>query len=157
MTMLHRDLENTRIKTVEGNMAITSQYTAGIAGEKFLRALKERGELLGSYCGKCKKTFLPVRLFCERCLTRLDETKSAPLDGILESFTKVGIDLNEKKLHQSRWIGFVSFRGFEGGLIHYLQVSDEKKLKIGRRVTPHFQPRESRTGSILDILYFSLV
>lgn len=157
MTILERSLQNNRIQSIEGNMPISSQYTAGISGERFLRSLKDHAELLASYCSHCKKSFLPARLFCERCLTRLAETRVAPHDGRLQTFTKAHVDLDMSPLKKPRWIGFISFKGFEGGIIHQLRVTDERKLKIGARVKPIFLPIHERKGSILDILHFELV
>ena len=156
MTILHRTQDNRRIKTVEGTMAVTSQYTVGVAGEKFFRALKDKGELLGSHCLTCKISYLPAKHFCERCMSRLEEYRKAPLEGKLESFTKITIGLDEKKLKEPAWVGFVRFKDFEGGLIHYLQISDEKKLRVGATAALHLQPKDQRTGSILDIIGFRI-
>ena len=157
MPLLDRHIPNDKIKTVSGNMGITSQYTAGIAGETFLRALKDREEILGSYCNKCKKAFLPQRLFCERCLSRLTETRMAPHEGILETFTIAHLDLEETRLEPPKTVGFVQFKGFEGGLIHYILSSNEKKLKVGSRVKAVFLPSSQRKGSILDIAHFETI
>jgi len=156
MSILDRNLENDRIKTMSGDMVVTSLYTAGLGGEKFLRALQNEAELVGSYCATCKKAFLPLRHFCERCMTRLTDTVTAPSTGILASFTKVHIDMDNKPLTAPRWIGFFQFKGFEGGIVHNLKVSSEKKLRIGKKVKPVFQPKAKRKGSILDISHFEL-
>lgn len=157
MSILERSVSEDKIKQVDGDMMVTSLYTAGIAGERFLRSLQQHGAIIGSYCPTCKKNFLPARLFCERCLTRLSDTKTAPAEGRLKTFTKVYLDLDGQLLVQPRIIGFIEFRGFEGGLIHEISSDDEKKLKIGTKVTPRFLPQEKRKGSILDISCFSVI
>ncbi len=156
MSILTRHLENQKIKSVPGSMLVSNLYTAGLGNEIFLRAIKDREELLGSHCDTCKKTFLPARLFCERCLSRLTQTKVAPKEGTLRSFTKVNFDLDNRPLTEPQFIGFVTFKGFEGGLVHKLDSKDEKKLKVGAKVKVVFAPSAQRKGSILDILYFQI-
>lgn len=150
MTILNRNLENQKIKSVSGSMIVTNLYTAGIGGEFFLRALKEQEEILGSHCEKCKKNFVPARLFCERCLSRLTQHKPTPKEGTLQSFTKAYFDLDGKPLAEPEILGFVTFKGFEGGIIH--RLSSKAQLKIGSKVKPVFS--SDRKGSILDISHF---
>ena len=155
MGILKRDISNDQIKTVHGSMMITSKYTAGIAGEEFLQKFKN-GVITGSHCTKCKKSFLPARLFCERCFSRLKGDKVAPEEGTLKTFTEVHLDLDGKRLEKSIFVCFVSFSGFEGGLIHRLNPNG-KKLKIGVKVKPVFVSPQNRKGSILDLSHFTLV
>ncbi len=160
MTILDRSLENDKIKSVEGSMLITSKYTAGIGNERFLRKLEENEEIIGSYCPKCAKAFLPARHFCERCLTRLEENRVAPREGILASHTQVTIDLDGNPLPSPlcpKFVGFVTFKGFEGGVIHYLSAKDPKKIRIGAKARALFKQKAKRTGSILDIECFELI
>jgi|SRR3989338_4847632 len=156
MSILDRHIENHKVKTVSGNMMVTNLYTAGIAGEKFLRSLKDQEQILGSFCPKCKLSFLPLRLFCERCLSRLTEERVAPKEGHLQTFTHVYVDLNNRPLQKPELVGLIAFKGFEGGLIHRLSVGDEKKLKVGAKVKVIFHPSSQRKGSILDISHFEL-
>ncbi|MEK7791474.1 MAG: Zn-ribbon domain-containing OB-fold protein [Deltaproteobacteria bacterium] len=157
MSILNRSLENDKIKSVDGSMLITSKYTAGIGNERFLRKLQENEEIIGSYCPKCNKSFLPARHFCERCLTRLEENRVAPREGILASHTEVTIDLDGNPLPSPKRVGLVTFKGFEGGIIHTLSAKDPKKIRIGAKVRALFKPKAKRTGSILDIECFEPV
>ncbi len=157
MSILDRHIENHKVKTVSGNMMVTNLYTAGIAGEKFLRHLKDQEQIVGSTCPTCKLSFLPLRLFCERCLSRLTEEKVAPKEGQLQTFTRVYVDLDNRPLEKPELIGFITFKGFEGGLIHRLLVQDEKKLKVGAKAKAVFQPSQQRKGSILDISHFEIM
>lgn len=154
MSILNHSLENDKIKSVEGSMLITSKYTAGIGNERFLRRLQQHEQIIGSYCPTCKKAYLPARHFCERCLSRLEEDHVAPREGILSSYTQVTIDLNGALLPSPTHVGYITFKGFEGGLIHLLSVKESQKLKIGTKVKALFKPKAKRTGSILDIECF---
>ncbi len=155
MGILKRDMSHDQIKTVHGSMSITSKYTAGIAGEEFFQKLKN-GVIMGSHCSQCKKSFLPARLFCERCFSRLKTEKVVPEEGTLTTFTEVHLDLDGKQLAKSIFVGFVTFSGFHGGLIHKIHPNG-KKLKIGVKVKPVFVPPQNRKGSILDLSHFTLV
>ncbi|MDA2914760.1 zinc ribbon domain-containing protein [Acidobacteriia bacterium AH_259_A11_L15] len=64
--------KNTETRAWRGEIPLESLYTAGLGGEIFFRALKERGELVGTRCAPCKQVYVPARAFCERCFGELD-------------------------------------------------------------------------------------
>ena len=70
-----------------GDLPVTSRYTAGIAGERFFRAIKDEGVIYGSYCDRCATNYVPARLFCERCLDELDEWTDVGTTGEVHTFT----------------------------------------------------------------------
>ena len=156
MTILERNLSNTRIQAVEGDMMVSSLYTAGLGNEIFLRGIKDQGKLIGTVSKNGKIKYLQARHFCERTLERLTATAVAPDKGELFSFTQVMIDLDGKPLEKPQWVGFFTFKGFQGGVVHYLE-NNGKKLKIGAKVKPVYLAQKERQGSILDIKYFELV
>jgi len=45
-----------------GDMEAQYIYTAGIAGERFFRELKDNGKLVGTRCPKCDITYMPPRM-----------------------------------------------------------------------------------------------
>lgn len=122
------------------------EYTAGVAGEKFLRGLLA-GKILGGYCPNCGETSLPARIYCVRCY------------GPITKFVKVGPTGRVRAISREKgpegprtWV-YVTFDGVRGGLIHRLIG----KGRAGSRVAPRFRARAERTGSILDIEGFVLV
>jgi len=48
-------------------------YTAGVAGQRFFEELKENGKIYGSKCEKCGLTYVPARIYCEKCFNHLAE------------------------------------------------------------------------------------
>ena len=44
-----------------GDLPVTSRYTAGLAGERFFRAIKDEGRILGTLCTECDITYVPAR------------------------------------------------------------------------------------------------
>jgi uncharacterized OB-fold protein len=136
-----------------GDIPVTSLYTAGIAGERFFRALQREGKLLATRCGRCRVTYLLPRLFCERCLDRLEEWVEVPPEGTIHTFTIVRIDLDGGALDPPRAVGLVAFKGVAGGVVHYLE-GDPDKLKVGQKVRMVLKPPRERRGHILDIDHF---
>ncbi|MBI2608212.1 MAG: Zn-ribbon domain-containing OB-fold protein [Deltaproteobacteria bacterium] len=152
MNILERSNAKT-IKSVKGYIPVTNKYTAGLAAEEFFTQLTQ-GKIVGSYCEKCNHSFLPARHFCEKCFSRCETNKEAPLEGTLKTWTKVYKDLDGKDLKEPVTLGFVTFKGFKGGLIHKLKGT---QLSIGARVKPVFVPKNKQTRTILDIKHFETV
>ena len=138
-----------------GEMPITSRYTAGLAGEKFLRAIKDEGKILGSYCDHCGITYVPARQFCERCMDKLDETVDVGTEGEVHTFTLLFEDLDGTPREEPEIVAFISLG--DGGLVHRLDEVELDDLDIGMPVQAVFKPKGEREGSILDIKYFKPV
>lgn len=136
----------------EGNLPVTNRYSYGLAGERFFRAIKDEGRILGSYCPKCDITYVPGRVFCERCLGELDEWADAGTLGEVHTFTLLYVDHDGNPLEQPRLVAFI--RLGDGGLIHNLGEVEPDEIFIGMPVEAVFKPQAERQGSILDIAYF---
>jgi uncharacterized protein len=156
MTILNRNLNNSRLKTCEGDMNVDGLYTAGPGNEIFLKKLRDEGQIVGSYDAKTKQTFLPTRLFNEQTMHRLTETKTITSQATLKTFSTVHVTMDGCPSKEPKTVGFVTYKGIEGGIVHYIETRG-KKLKVGLKVKPVFAPKAKRTGSILDILYFECV
>jgi hypothetical protein len=138
----------------QGDIPITSRYTAGIAGEKFFRALKDEGRFLGTRCDTCDLVYVPATMFCERCFAQLDEWVDVPSTGHLFTFTVLFRDLDDQALEVPRVLAYVKLDGCDGGLVHYLGEIDDTELYIGLEVEAVFKDPANREGSILDVKYF---
>jgi uncharacterized OB-fold protein len=154
MSLLHR-IEHLRDAIAwEGDMPTVGRYTAGIAGERFFREIQENGRFLGTVCTLCGITYVPPRLYCERCFDHLDEWVEVPPTGRVYTFTTVHLDLDGNPLPGPRIIAFVQLDGADGGLIHYVGEAEPEDICIGTRVEAVFKDKEERKGSIQDIAYF---
>jgi uncharacterized protein len=135
-----------RILAWRDGIPLRYEYTAGTAGEAFLRGLKE-GRVLASKCGTCGEVRLPPRAYCLECFgrTRVDVEllHSGRISAI--STTRSGAG------RSSTMFGFVTFEGVKGGLVHKLLHEDGSRPRVGDPVRPVFAPPEKRKGSILDI------
>ena len=135
-----------------GDLPVTSRYTAGLGGERFLRALKDEGRILGSRCPRCDVTYVPGRAFCERCLGPIEEWVDAGLVGELHTFTVLFEDLDGRPMDEPVVVGFVALRG--GGIVHFLREVEPEDVYIGMTMEAVLRPPSERVGSILDIAHF---
>jgi uncharacterized OB-fold protein len=153
MTLLERDKNAPQAWL--GNLPVTSRYTYGLAGEKFFRAIKDEGKILGTHCPKCERTYVPGVLFCERCLSELDGWIDVGTTGEVHTFTLLYENYDGSPRETPEVIAFVKFG--DGGLVHRLGKIEVEDIEIGMVVEAVFKPQDEREGAITDILYFKSV
>ena len=145
-------------RTWRGGIPLQSLYTAGLGGQIFFKALKERGEIVGTRCRDCKQVYVPARAFCERCFAELTEQVTVKPEGTLVSFTFSHYDRDGRRMGKPDVLALVRLEGATTVLMHrLLGVSGPEKVSIGARVRAVIKPKAKRTGSILDIEGFELV
>ena len=135
-----------------GDLPVTSRYTAGIAGEKFFRAIKDEGKILGTTCENCDITYVPGRIFCERCMGELSEWQDVGTTGEIYTFTLLYENLDGSHREEPLIVAFI--RMADGGLIHQLGEVELEDITFDMPVEAVFKPKAEREGSILDIQYF---
>ncbi len=140
-----------------GEIPVEFLYTAGVAGERFLGELRDHGRLMGTRCASCGVIYLPPRMYCEQCFSRLTEWVEVPPRGRIFAFTVVRQDRKGKALGAPIIAAIISFEGVKGGLIHRIEGTAPGDLKPGLIVEAVIKGREARTGSILDIESFHAV
>ena len=138
----------------EGDIPITSRYTVGIAGERFFREIKDNGKLMATLCTECDMTYVPPRLYCQRCFAELEEWIEVPTTGRVYTFTVIHMDLDKNPLPEPKVIAFIRLDGTDGGLVHFLDEVDPDQVFIGMCVEAVFKEEGERKGSILDIAHF---
>jgi uncharacterized OB-fold protein len=138
----------------KGDIPITSRYTAGIAGERFFREIKDNACILGTRCQACDLTYVPATMFCERCFAELDEWLEVPSRGTVFTYTVLYRDLDEKLLDPPAVLAYVKLEGTDGGLVHYLGETRPEAVFVGMEVEAVFKDAAEREGSILDIVHF---
>jgi len=139
-----------------GSFPVAHRYTPGVAGEAFLTALRDRGAVLGSRCERCAYTYVPARLFCERCFAELAADVELGPGGTLVSFTIGFAGVEGDPLDRPVTLGLVRLDGADAVLLHHVLDPGDEPLEIGERVEVVLRPPAERTGSILDILGFAL-
>jgi len=135
-----------------GNLPVTSRYTFGLGGERFFRAIKDEGKILGTHCPKCERTYVPATIYCERCLGKLDEWVDVGSTGAVHTYTLLYENYDGSPREEPEIIAFVSLG--DGGIVHRLGEIDPEEVEIGLEVEVVFKPKSERQGSILDIVHF---
>jgi len=138
----------------EDSFPVKNRYTAGIAGQKFFEELRDNAKIYGTYCSCCNLTYVPARLFCERCLERLEDWIDVGTTGTVFSYTAAYLNLDGSAREEPHILAAIKIA--DGILLHRLEECSLKELEIGREVEAVFKPREERNGNILDIRYFKL-
>ncbi|HSJ57645.1 MAG TPA: Zn-ribbon domain-containing OB-fold protein [Anaerolineae bacterium] len=138
----------------QGDIPIQSRYTAGIAGERFFREIKDNARIVGTVCEECDLVYVPARMFCERCFAELDEWVEMPSHGSVFTYTILFRDLDGEPLEEPAVLAYVKLGDGDGGLVHYLGDVDPEDVEIGMEVEAVFKDAAERRGSILDIAYF---
>jgi uncharacterized OB-fold protein len=137
-----------------GEIPISSRYTAGIAGERFFREIKEHARFVGTRCDVCDLVYVPATMFCERCFAELDEWVDVSRRGSVFTFTVLHRDLDQEPLEPPAVLAYVKLDGSDGGLVHYLGEIDPDEVCIGMEVEAKFRQKKDRRGSVLDVEYF---
>jgi uncharacterized OB-fold protein len=138
----------------KGHIPVGSLYTAGIAGQAFLEALKGKGEILGSPCAKCNLVYVPATIFCERCFDELEERQPVGPEGEVVTFTLCHLDLEGNRLDPPQIATAVRLDGATSVLVHR-GLGDPSAWRIGARAKVKLASQ--RKGSIRDIEGFELI
>lgn len=152
--MLEKLTDPRDVRRWEGGIPVRHRYTPGVAGAVFFEALRDRGAILGSRCERCEYTYVPARMFCERCFGELAADVEVGSGGRLESFTIGYVDMEGEPLDEPVTVGLARLDGADSVLMHFVLDGGDEPLEIGRRVEVELKPVGERTGSILDIRGF---
>jgi uncharacterized OB-fold protein len=138
-------------RIVAGDLPVRFRYTPGVGGTAFFEALRDRGVLLGSRCSSCEVTYLPTRLFCERCFAELAADTECGPGGTLESFTVAHVGIDGEPLAEPVTWATVKLDGADTVMVH--RLIDTPAPEVGLRVRAVV--REQRTASIQDLEGFA--
>jgi uncharacterized OB-fold protein len=139
----------------KGAMPVQFLYTAGAAGERFFQTLKRKGVFLVTRCEECALTYLPPRIYCERCFADLSETwrEVAPV-GSVHSHTLVHIDREGHDLPSPTLVAFVRIDGTDGGFVTRLLDVITADVRMDMPVEVVLARRRKRRGTLDDIIGF---
>jgi uncharacterized OB-fold protein len=143
-------------------------YTTGEALGRFLAGLKE-GKILGTYCARCGRVFVPPRIYCSYCFKEVDGWLETKDEGVVVTAVMSYISAARARLERPVAVGVIKLdvpgRQFDDhffpGIMHYIcgvTEDDVKSMRIfGARVKAKWKRPEQRTGSITDIECFEVV
>src|SRR5438270_12748061 len=136
-----------------GSIPMSHRYTAGLAGERFFRALAERGVFLAARCARCSVVLCPPTAFCERCLAAVEEELKVGPSATLESFTVMRIGFDGEPLAAPVVVGLVRLDGADTCLVHRI-AGDPDALSVGIALEAVLRDLGARTGSLDDVEHF---
>jgi len=154
MSLIERFQRTTDVSFWEGQIPMSYIYTVGRAGEQFLRELMN-GKILGAKCEVCNTTYVPAKIFCEKCFARLeDKYLDVGTKGTVHTFTQCYETYEGIRKESPSIVAVIHIDGTQGFLVHWLGEIEFKEVCIGMPVEAVFKPKKDREGSILDIKYF---
>ena len=143
-------------RVVRGKMPVQYLYTAGVAGERFFQAVKTKGVFIATTCRECRITYLPPRVYCERCFADLSETWSpVPSTGRVHSYTVVHQDQDGQPVDPPQIVAFVRMDGTDGGLIARVLQTSLPEVNLDMPVEAVLRPPRQRRGTLDDIVGFA--
>ncbi len=134
-----------------GKMALPNQYFAGRVGSKFIIALRDENKILGVRCEKCDKVFVPPREYCEKCLSKLDESwVELSNEGVVTNYTVV--NYNDKHLPRRApyILALIKVDGADTPFPHIVEGVDVGDVKVGMKVKAVFAGETTNTIRDLD-------
>lgn len=146
------------------------RYSTGIAIGKFLGELKE-GRIIGTVCTRCRRIYVPPRIYCSHCFHELSEWVYVKDEGTVQTAVLTYISSTRGRLEEPIVVGVIrldvrpDYEGYDvdeymyPGLMHYICGATEEDVKsrriFGKRVKARW--RKDRTGSIRDIECFEVI
>ncbi len=148
-------LDQVEPRVWKGAMPVQFLYTAGAAGERFFQTLKRKGVFVVTRCEECRLTYLPPRIYCERCFADLSETwrEVAPV-GKVHTHTLVHVDRQGRNAASPTLVAFVRIDGTDGGLVTRLLEIAPADVRIDMPVELVLAPKRRRRGTLDDIIGF---
>jgi len=146
--------KNTSPTHWEGEIPVHYVYTYGLAGEAFFRAIKDKGTFLGAHCDECDVTFVPPKVYCDRCFAELKKFIDVGTVGYVDTFTVSFRNMDGSERAKPRILAMIKIEGTDGGVIHYLEGIGIEEVALGLPVQAIFKPKAQRKGAIDDIVGF---
>lgn len=128
-----------------------SWWTGETAGAFFM-SIRDEKKIMGRRCIKCNKIYVPPRKVCPVCFQDGMEWVEVSPEGVLESFTIVRRQLASLPRKVPVVFGLIRLDGADTSVLHYIEVADHRKIKIGMRLKAEFC--DERNGTIHDISCF---
>ena len=85
-SLSENDFEAKRVLFFHDRMNAQYIWDTGVAIGRYLSALRE-GTLLGSRCGKCRRTVVPPHTVCECCYRPMDSYVPLQYTGAVNTFS----------------------------------------------------------------------
>src|SRR2546427_10372421 len=98
MPILEKIVKSEDAKHWADSIPLEFHYTAGVAGEEFLREMKGNGRLSAAKCPKCKNSYVPARMYCPNRFAETKDRHEITSQGAGYSCAVVDADRSRSKL-----------------------------------------------------------
>lgn len=151
--------EKEHIIIESGDVNQPFKYAVGMHGSRFFAEIRDHKRFMGIRCPKCSTVYIPPRGVCGRCFAEMNEWVEVGPKGVISSFTILRFAFIDPETGVQKPVpygyGFIKLDGADTLFQHYINIEDERKIKVGTRVEPVFS--KNPKGSIRDIEYFKVV
>ncbi len=142
-------------------LSIPQSFATGPTMGRFLSEIRDNKKIMANKCPKCGRTQIPPRIVCAECHVECKEWVELKPAGEITTFDVTYVPtlnpLTGKMREVPYTTGSVLLDGGDASLMHFLDVTDPEKIRVGQRAEAVFRPDEEREGKVTDILYFRVI
>jgi uncharacterized OB-fold protein len=142
------------VTSIQTHVRLPFRYHAGRYTARFLRGIKDDGQLLGVRCTRCRLVLVPPRIACTACWADTGEWVPVASRGVLTTFVVVNVPFYGQKVEIPYVLGHVLLDGADTSIMHLIQEIPIEQVRMGMRVEGNWKPAGEREGSLTDIRYF---
>ena len=138
---------------LEAKMALPNQYFVGRIGSKWIIAMRDKKKIMGLRCEKCKVTYVPPRVYCNRCGAKIaDNWVDVAATGKLVNYTVVRYNDRHLPRKAPYVLGQIKLDKTDTPLTHIVAGVDPADVHIGMKVKAVFA--EKPVNTLMEIDHF---
>ena len=144
--------ETEPVKVIQTPVELDYTYGPGVAGDKFLRAIKE-GRMIGLGCEECGRVYFPTRGSCPRCAKPTTKEVEVKDTGTVITFSVVRVPSENIEVELPYCAANVLFDGSDISTTLLVQECKMEDIRIGMRVQAVWRPKEEWDYTLSNIKY----
>ncbi len=142
-------------------VSVPHKFSTGPTMGRFLSEIRDNKRIMANKCPQCGRTQLPPRIVCAACHCQVDDWIELKNTGEVMSYDVTYVPTLNPLTGKMREVPYTTasilLDGGDTTIMHYLDLTDPKKLKMGMRCEAVFRPDGEREGRVTDILYFRVI
>ncbi len=142
-------------------LSVPHKFATGPTMGRFLSEIRDHKRIVANKCPKCGRTQLPPRIVCAACHVQVDDWIELAPRGEITSYDVTYVPTLNPLTGKMREVPYTTasilLDGGDTTFMHFLDVTDPKKLKIGMRCEAVFAPDGERQGRVTDIVHFHVI
>jgi uncharacterized OB-fold protein len=147
------EVDNSGSQIHQSRIRLNYNWWLGEAGSRFYREIRDHSKIMGIKCPQCALVYVPPKINCPKCFSRLVEWVELKDTGIVITYTVVRYSVPFIQPAEPPFaLGIIQLGGANTGFTHILGEVNLDEIRSGMKVKAVFQ--ETRKGHLLDIKYF---